>query len=220
MAQEASDVCEAVGVVRVNLSIQHLLAGARFSRQVADLERQYAGEVFGPFWEEIFAYCSSTVAMSVAALEAYINEFFFDCGNYLYEYDENVIKCLWEALEREKALNKYDYALILRKKTPFEKDQLIYEDARYIIRLRNALIHFNPECANLGTEHKKIGANIRSKVTKSTFFQKQEPLFPRAWATHSATTWVVNSIYNYIVEFENKAEIPSRITKFKDRIVH
>jgi hypothetical protein len=40
--------------VLVNLAVQHMLAAARFSREVGKLEGEHAGEQLGPFWDSIF----------------------------------------------------------------------------------------------------------------------------------------------------------------------
>jgi hypothetical protein len=40
--------------MKVNLAVQHMMAAARFSREVDALEQRHRGEEFGAFWEISF----------------------------------------------------------------------------------------------------------------------------------------------------------------------
>ena len=64
--------------MRVNLAVQHLLAAARFSRDVGRLESEHKGQQFGEFWESIFHPAMACILTTVASLEAYANELFSD----------------------------------------------------------------------------------------------------------------------------------------------
>ena len=64
--------------IGVTLAMQHMMAAARFSRMVASVERQHAGESFAAFWDEIFHLSTASVFACAASLEAYANELFFN----------------------------------------------------------------------------------------------------------------------------------------------
>lgn len=51
--------------VRTNLAVQTMLAAARFSRRVAELEDTHRSEEFGPFWEEILHNSIASITFSI-----------------------------------------------------------------------------------------------------------------------------------------------------------
>jgi hypothetical protein len=53
MNESGPPTAEAQGTLRTNLSIHHVLGAARFSRQVAEIERTHAAKPFGEFFDEI-----------------------------------------------------------------------------------------------------------------------------------------------------------------------
>ena len=71
--------------LRVSLEVQHLKASAPFSRLVAQVEQQHIGEQFGQFWEEILHLSIASILASVANLEVYARELFFDGSAFRWE---------------------------------------------------------------------------------------------------------------------------------------
>jgi hypothetical protein len=62
----------------MNFAVQHLLAAARFSRRVGEIESENKDNQFGPFWEEVLHFSTACIFSSVASLEAYANETYAD----------------------------------------------------------------------------------------------------------------------------------------------
>lgn len=77
---DARDTVEFVASVRMNLAVQNMLAAARFSRRVAELEKIHGSEEFGAFWDEILHNSIASIMCCTSSLEAYANELFFDRG--------------------------------------------------------------------------------------------------------------------------------------------
>ncbi len=99
--------------VRVNLAVQHMLAAARFSREVGNLERDHKGEKFAAFWEGIFHNATACILTTVAILEAYANELFSDRKTLFPEYSPDLMHELWETYEQKPILEKFHFALLL-----------------------------------------------------------------------------------------------------------
>ena len=80
--QDANDTVkisdEAVASLRTNLAAQNMLAAARFSRRVAELEEINKSQEFGSFWEDILHNSIASIMCCSSSLEAYANELFFD----------------------------------------------------------------------------------------------------------------------------------------------
>jgi len=217
---------QATGRTRVNLSVPHLLSACLFSRQVRELEEENLGRELGAFWEPILAHATANVLLTVAALESYVNELFSDHDTSFLGLPTAKLKKCQKAYEQRKAykrepiMGKFDLALQLRKAGSLERGKSPAQDVKFLIRLRNALTHFKPEWFDKQQEHAKLSAQLAKRFSPSAFFPKDEPIFPRGWATHGCTAWAVKSAINFISEFESQAGLPKRLEKFKSRLLY
>lgn len=194
--------------IRVNLAVQHMLAAARFSREVGNLELQHKGQELGAFWDSILHFAIACILTTVASLEAYANELFSD-RNTLFPAPE-LMHNLWETYEQKPILEKFEFALLLLRKPSMDRGAGSYQDIKALIDLRNALTHFKPEWMNEADEHAKISARLFSKIEGSPFFPASEILFPRRWAGHSCTLWAVSNAIAFVKDFERLAGLPAK----------
>ena len=195
---------------RVNLAVQHLLAAARFSREVGRLENEHKGQQFGEFWESLFHPAIACILTTVASLEAYANELFSDRDTLFPEYAPELMHNLWETYEQKPILEKFQFALLLLRKPIMDRGAGSYQDIKVLIELRNALTHFKPEWMNEADEHAKISAKLVSKIEGSPFLPASELLFPRRWAGHSCTSWAVSRAITFAKDFERLAGLPAK----------
>ncbi|MEN8260512.1 MAG: hypothetical protein ABFS02_07985 [Pseudomonadota bacterium] len=205
------------GDARVNLSVPHLSSAASFSRCVGELEAEHSGKEFGEFWRDIFANSTAAVFASIAALESYANELFIDHERVFPEIRIEVMAKLWELYEQKPPLEKFEFALLLKKGRNFEHGASPYQDVAALVKLRNGLIHFKPEWFSEQEEHTKLSSLLQYRAVLGPFFPKTEPLFPRGWASHATVAWAVRSVFDFIVEFEQRAQIGVRMGMFEDR---
>ena len=204
--------------VRSNLSISHLLAATSFSRAVGAIEAANTGKTFGDFWEDIQASAIACVLTASAGLEAYANELFVDHPVIFPDLRPDVMAKLWELYEMKRTLEKFEFALFLLQASPFNRGASPYDDAAALTKLRNALVHFKPEWSTQQTEHAKVSAALQNRASRSPFFGTNEQLFPRAWASHKSTRWVVQSVVALILDFEGRCSFQSRITPYLERL--
>jgi len=202
---------------RVNMAVPNLLSATVFSRRIKELEIEHEGEEFGEFWHDIFANSSGAIFTSVAALESYANELFVDYDSVFPELRQNIMAKLWELYEQKPTLEKYEFALLLKDGSAFNKGASPYQDVALIIKLRNALVHFKPEWFSQQEEHAKVSKHLKNKAIMSPFFHSSEPLFPRGWASHATVKWVIESTLTFILEFEHRAKVEQRMAKFQER---
>jgi hypothetical protein len=208
---------QATGDTRVNMSVPHLLSAAILCRRVGELEHANAGQQFGEFWHDIFANASGAVFAAVAALESYANELFIDHKTVFPELRVEVMAKLWELFEQKPTLEKFEFAVLLKNGQALDRSASPYQDVDAIIRLRNGLIHFKPEWFSAQEEHAKLSVRLKHRATLSQFFPKSEPLFPRGWTSHATIVWVVQSVLEFLLDFERRAPVLPRMDKFKDR---
>ena len=131
--------------VRHNFALQHLLAAARTSRNVGEIERANAGKEFGEFFEEMIGYSVACVTSAVAGLEAYVNELFADRAKYMASVQAEIADRLWELSEQRSILDKFDSALVALGSPQLDRGIRPTQDVVALVRLRNGLVHFKPE---------------------------------------------------------------------------
>ncbi len=202
----------------MNLSVLHLLSAASFSRTAKSIEDANSGKLFGEFWEGILAQSTAAVLTAVAALEAYANELFVDYSRIFPDLRVEVMARLWELYEQKPPLEKYEFALLLKQGQALDRGASPYQDVFALIKLRNALTHFKPEWEDEQVEHSKVSAVLKGKFAPSPFLGPSEPLFPKAWASHGCASWAVRSVVEFILDFERRASLASRIAPFADRL--
>jgi hypothetical protein len=81
---------------------------------------------------------------------------FFDLGTVFP-------KTLWETYERNTALGKFECALHHSKKPNMDKGSNPYQDAKIVIDLRNALVHFKPGLDTQADEHLELSNKLKNK---------------------------------------------------------
>ena len=205
--------------LRVSFSLQHLLAASQFSSQVAKLEQAHKGEEFGAFFEEILWFSSACVLLCSAGLEAYVNELFVDRSQNFPDLRPEVADKLWELLEQEPILEKFEMALLLKQKPSLERGLRPTQDIAALVALRNGLTHFKPEWSDKQVVHSRLSKQLEVRgFGSSPFLPSTESIFPRRWATHGCTQWAVRSCVNFLTCFESLSEVPAKMKKFSARL--
>lgn len=212
---------KATGRQRFNFAVQHMIAAARSAKLCYKVEDENAGAPFGPFYDEVISYVTATILSSVAGLEANINEIFADVRDriiVLNGLDMNLLTEIWDLIEEKPILEKYQFALVLKKKARMNKGDQQYQYADTLIKVRNALVHFKPEWLDEQQEHEKIGKLLRGKFTLSPFLNENEPIFPMRCMTHGFADWAVRSSLEFAQWFTQIADLPNRFAQFLDRM--
>lgn len=153
---------------RVYLSIGHLKNAAHFTRLAGEIE-QHSNFVWGTF-KPHEAYAMGAVLSSVAFVEAAVNELYADAADnshpsetmrsigegYAMKMPKDVrglLAGLWSTEKfrlTARTLEKYEVALRAAGGEEFDRGSHPYQDVALLIKLRNALIHFEPESHHEG----------------------------------------------------------------------
>lgn len=204
---------------RMNFAGPHLIAAALLSQHTGKVENANKGQRFGPFFDELLAYASSCILLSAAALESYANELFADASSNFPNLKPDDLEKTWAEIERKPILDKFSSALSLREANCFDKGALLYQDAKKLIKLRNALTHFKPEWFGEQLEHKKLSEELKGRIEGSPFLCETEGLFPRRFASHSCTKWAVQTCLAFAEEFEAKSGLESKFSMHRAKLV-
>lgn len=199
--------------LRMNLAIHHLLGAATFAREVKAIEAEHAGEPFGEFFERILWYSSACVLSCAAGLEAYANEMFVDRATHFPDLPAPVADKIWELLEPKTPVEKFDMAVLLRDKSVLDRGTEPTQGVVVLTKVRNALTHFKPEWDNEQVEHAKLAKALSGRFAPSLFLPSSESLFPRRWASAGACEWAVTTCVEFLLAFEAKAVLHSRVRR-------
>ncbi len=207
----------ATAKTRTNLALHHLLAACRFSARVGQVEAENANQPFGSFWEEILQNSLGVATLTVAALESYANEMYFEGAILKPGLNQVAAADLAEIVDKEAILKKYAVALSIATGKRLDMGIAPTQNADALIRLRNAVVHFRPEWFDEPGKHEKLSRVLQHRFEPSAFLQN-EPVFPRAWASHSFTVWALNTTVKFIDHYYAELGQPSAIEPFRDQL--
>ncbi|MDY0277980.1 MAG: hypothetical protein RBQ97_07840 [Acholeplasma sp.] len=172
-------------VVRTYFSIQHIQSAILFAKLAKNLETDYSNKLSeiepkdrSGISAQHFAFVTNAIFSSVCFLEATINELFCDAfdKNYnerlipLGESTIDLMKDLWErGIPRTASysvLEKYQIALVEANKSIFDIGSTPFQDIYLLIKLRNALMHFELEAvSSLNMERHGDRCTVSLKLT-------------------------------------------------------
>ncbi|WRH67125.1 MAG: hypothetical protein RSE13_01260 [Planktothrix sp. GU0601_MAG3] len=146
---------------KIFLSLTHIQAACFFAKSTYDLEKEYTGkDLNDEIIQKHSAYSIGSIITAVSYLEATINELFFDVANrskevkveHLPNGTPDRMKDMWEHIEKNSILDKYEIALILADKQ-FDKGKEPYQSVQYLIPLRNEIVHYHQKIIEIEEEN-------------------------------------------------------------------
>lgn len=222
-----------IGKVRPYFSIQHIRAAALFTRKAKVFEMEYTAldnfqnkiMYTGNNQSEQRAYITSSIFHSVAFLEASINELFSDAyDNFigkLKDLNKNTITLMARMWNRGiprtakyNILEKYNIALDMADKKTLDCSSNPYQDCSIIIKLRNSLIHYEPEWFYLPDRHgvfpdteKKLLKELKNKFQLNLIFPPGNPYYPDRILGYGCAEWCVKASIDLYLKFFEKLGI-------------
>lgn len=203
-------------------SVEHLRAAACLARKSWELEQEYDANAPPAVLTEHRACIVGAIMLSVAFLEAAINEFFLDaCMGQLgrgKEFDDAAVKAVADAWrgwncggKRVSTLEKYQRALALTGHERFDEGRLPYQDAYLVTKLRDALVHYKPEPVTVWATdprevaQQEIEKKLRSKKLPENPFVGSggQPYFPNRCLSYGCGRWAIHSVVNLTDKFYN-----------------
>ena len=101
--------------------------------------------LFAAFWEEILQNSLGVAVLTVAALESYANEMYFEGSVLKLGVNAAAAADLAEIIDRESILTKYSLALSISADKRLDLGISVTQNVEALIKLRNAVVHFRPE---------------------------------------------------------------------------
>lgn len=224
----------------LNYSVNHIQSAALFSRLSFNIEKKNGGKVSSELSDEHWAYVTGAIFFAVSFLEATINELFADIADdtmvkidsTLWRLEPKAISMManfWKIgiprTARYSILEKYQIALILTEKTKFDTGKNPFQDVFHLVKLRNALIHYEPEWIphlsetnrNEVKPHKFEGM-FKGKFKENPMVGVGDPFFPDKCLGHGCAKWAVISSKNFVDEFFSRLGLTPRFNRVRDNL--
>ena len=176
----------------------------------------------------------SGIISIVTFLEGYINEFYSEIADseknptsILMLNNVNVIINLWKRniprTARFSILDKYEILLEIAKQNNLDKSKYPYQDVSALIKLRNTLIHYEPEWQyvfeNDGKSSLKKLLNGKYKLCPY-YDRNEEPFFPNLCLSSDCLQWSINSSIALVSNFNNNLNcVAPLIETFKRTLI-
>lgn len=198
---------------------QHLQASLIFRDHLVSIEAQHAGEEFGAFFGIIRSYGSGCIMSAAAALEALINELFITAGSLratLQDFDVE----FWgssarRGIEGLPILEKYQRALNLLGVALLDETAPVYADARWLIELRNALVHFKPIWDSERKRTIELSEALRDRFPLSPFVDTGADFVTMKCMSGGCANWAIAAVVSLVREFDVRANLsPKKISAF------
>lgn len=170
-----------------------------------------------PRWNDLQSYAIGAITLSVAALEAAINELYLEAidksSNSLSPLNEDqmaLLAELWPEAEWFGLLRKYQVVLTACGKEVLSTGTEPFQSTSALIRVRNALVHFKPEWDHELQHHKRIEDVLRGRFQLNQLAQKatgRTVWFPSQCLGAGCARWACTTAVAFSIEFCNRLGI-------------
>ncbi len=193
------------------LSHKFLMAAIELTKNAFRLEKEKSTDC-SKYDYNVYA----SIFLVVSFLEATINEFFIEVvDDEKKEYcriqitNKEVLINLWKKgiprRARYSILEKFEIAIDISNGIKFNHSQYPYSDIKGLIKLRNALIHYEPKWQITSKDLRQVSDlenHLRGKFNLNPHFdEKSEPFFPNLVLSADCALWAIKSATDIILEF-------------------
>ncbi|MCK4393406.1 hypothetical protein KAX17_10925 [Candidatus Bipolaricaulota bacterium] len=153
------------------------------------------------------SYTIGAVVLSCSAVEARINELFFEAKDDVPRSEHGVFSGLARAgfALQYGVLERYQVALLSACSDPLDTGAQPYQDVHLLFRLRNCLVHFEPrwgEEQKEGSAYKALTEGLRSRrLHENPLVDTDYPFFPMRCLSYDCARWAVRASHAFVHEF-------------------
>jgi hypothetical protein len=214
------------------ISKKHLASANFFMQKCYEIENSKTSK-YPDVYTPHHAYIINSILSSVTFLETYINEFYCSLSDYPFscQIKKKItgkkllrIQQMWNlGIPRTASYSipeKYQVALILSDKKPFSNQDPLYQKILTIKKLRNELIHYEPQLKEIFDDpeiERKMMTGVGKQLQHENFplnpfVGEYMEFFPVRCLGYGCTKWVYDNSLNFVTEFENRMGIKSNAT--------
>ena len=200
---------------RDRLSRHHIISAHHFARSAEDIEA-HGGDVPQDDKWRYRAYVSAAVLSSVAYLSASINELYLEVRKLSQSGEPHVRRELdllvdaWPRISKVQVLQRYQLALAVADADQYNPARLPYLDADNLVRLRDALISYDPEWDDDRGKHHTLESRLQRKFPPSPLVSSRRPWFPDQCLGSGCAKWAVQTVQVFTNDFYRRMALPGR----------
>lgn len=217
--------CNIIGKNRTNYGPHHMLSASFFARLSFKIEKKYTQPLSELLQVKHRAYTVGAIMAAVASLDATINEFLMDAEDgllpsKLFDVDSTKMLSLYYNEIRGKSeylLSKFKKASRIINNTKLG-DKNMRRNLCYLIKIRNRLIHYEPEWDNNQEVHKEIENEFKNKFGLNPFAAEDSVFFPWKCLGHGCAEWAVILSIKTIDTFYSNIKLPSILNIRRNRL--
>jgi hypothetical protein len=218
---------------RTYFSIQHIQSAALFARNAYAIEKNYDNVFSDELFSQHRAYVTASILSSVFFLEAAINELFADTVESNFEIAKKLNPTTIQLMAKKwrskvlhtAILQKYQIALALAQKQKFDPEAPPCQDMKLLVKLRNDLVHFEPEWVKNPSsddfEHDDIHRYekmLKGKFLANPLTGQGNAFYPDKCLGHGCAEWAVNSSVKFADAFFSRMGLLSPYDHIRDRL--
>lgn len=200
---------------RDRLSRHHIISAHHFAKSAEQIEA-LGGDVPQSEKWEYRAFVSAAVLSAVAYLSASINELYLEVRKLSQTNQPPVRRELdllldaWPRISRVQVLQRYQLALSVADADQYNPGRQPYLDADNIIRLRDALLSYDPEWDDERGKHHTLEARLKNKFPPSPLVSSKRPWFPDQCLGSGCAKWSVETVQVFTNDFYRRMALPGR----------
>ncbi|NLA79085.1 MAG: hypothetical protein GX845_06065 [Erysipelothrix sp.] len=210
-------------------SIQHLKSASLLAIESQKIESQNISDISGNVKTDLDtrnkAFVTGSLFATVSFLEATIREILFDIAshqermNNIPKITRDIIQLEWSKkkskLKYTSTLEKYKGVLKMINKNKIDENSELYENLRAIIKVRHALIHYNPEVYSIHSPFTSINYDqfeltefLDGKFNYSIFYENSgNPFFPDKCLSYGFASWALENALAFTDDFHDQIKI-------------
>lgn len=200
---------------RDRLSRHHIISAHHFARNAASIEEDGGDVPKSDKWR-YRACVTAAVLSSVAYLSASINELYLEVRKLSQSGEPGVRRELdllveaWPRISRVQVLQRYQLALAVADADQYNPSRMPYLDADSLIRLRDALISYDPEWDDERGKHHTLESRLQKKFAPSPLVASRRPWFPDQCLGSGCAKWAVETVQVFTNDFYRRMALPGR----------
>jgi len=200
---------------RDRLSRHHIFSAHKFAEGAEEIEAQEGEEPPEEKWR-YRAYVTGAVLDAVAYLSASINELYLDVRKLSGPDQPSLRRELdllveaWPRISRVQVLQRYQLALSVADADQYNPESAPYYDADSLIRLRDALLSYDPTWTDERGKTHTLEERIRKKFPPSPLVSARRPWFPDRCLGSGCAKWAVKTVQIFTNDFYRRMSLPGR----------
>lgn len=200
---------------RDRLSRHHIISAHHFAESAESIEEE-GGDVPADDKWRYRAYVTAAVLSSVAYLSASINELYLEVRKLSESGEPHVRRELdllieaWPRISRVQVLQRYQLALAVADADQYNPARMPYLDADNLIRLRDALLSYDPEWDDERGRHHTLESRLQKKFAPSPLVSPRRPWFPDRCLGAGCAKWAAETVQIFTNDFYRRMALPGR----------